>query len=305
MAQVQNMAPQVGGDIPNVPPVTEALPPQVDSKNDTKENVIEQQEPGSEFEVLGLMRTTSYRTQNVASSRRKSQIDQDISAIPEKDHEEPTTKRSSITGLSLRSKIKEKLPNILPGSADKQEKGHQKHDSANPDPDFEVVGLMRTNTRKSEDEAPVEKKPSLERHISSIPQDDPQEEDPESSYDLTPKLRRHIFSIPVDDYDSEGEDTLDDEPTAPAKVKKHDSGTAGSDFEVHGLMRITSNDSKEGKAQSPLKRPGLERHISQIPQHDDDSDDDDSLLKSPSLVKTISNIPGHDYDSDGESPLAH
>lgn len=277
-------------------------------------------ESDTDFEVLGLMRTTS-RIQDDISSRRKSIMQDHISAIPENDHEEETPRRPSLTGLSLRSKLKQKLPSIRSSKTDKPEKGHQKHDSATGDSDsFELFGLIRTNTRADDGDAPVEEspvlerqissisqdgghgfKPTLERHISSIPQDGGDgTEARDSGYTLPPRLKRHISTIPTHDYDSEGEDSVEDVFEPPAKVEKHDSGLAGSDFEVDGLMRITSNDSGKTKSRSPTKKkPGLERHISKIPQHDDD-DDDDSMLRSTRLVKTISGIPGHDYDSDGE-----
>lgn len=276
-------------------------------------------EPNPDFEVLGLMRTTS-RTQDDLPSRRKSIMEDHISAIPENDHEEENPKRSSLTGLGLRSKFKQRMPSIRFSKSDEAEKGHKKHDSATGDSDsFEVFGLIRTNTRADEGDAPVEESPALERQISSISDDGGREESPalerhissipqdgghgterqDSGYTLPPRLKRHISLIPTHDYDSEGEEAVDDDFVPPAKVEKHDSGLAGSDFEVDGLMRITSNESGKGKSRSPTKKkPGLERHISKIPQ--DDDDDDDSMLRSTRLAKTISGIPGHDYDSDGE-----
>lgn len=306
------------GNVPGVksenttPSEIEPLPSHADTPNDPEEVPVEQHgsvddDPG--FEVLGLMRTTSRKSYASPSRRRMSQIEDHISSIPEKDdhdqdmtaYEEPP-KRNSITGLGLRSRLKQKLPNIRSGNSDKAEKDHRKVDSANPDSEFEVLGLMKTNTR-SEDTSPVETKPSLERHISTIPQNDDNRDTTESGYELPPKLKRHISSIPSHDYDSEGEEPVEGVSKPIEKVEKHDSGTAGSDFEVHGLMRITSNESGRESPRSPMKKPGLERHISKIPQRDDDDDAlSNSVLKSPTLEKTISNIPVHDYDSDDENP---
>lgn len=276
-------------------------------------------ESNTDFEVLGLMRTTS-RTQDDVPSRRTSIMEDHISAIPENDHEEDDPKKSSLTGLDLLSKIKQKVPNMGFSKSDKPEKGHQKHDSATGDSDsFEVFRLIQTNTRTGEATMPVEESPALERQISSIPQDGGHEEKPtlerhissipqdgghgseaqDSGYTLPPQLKRHISAIPTHDYDSEGEHSMDDVFDPPAKVEKHDSGLAGSDFEVAGVLTITSNESGKSKSRSPTKKkPGLERHISSIPQDDDDGND--SMLRSTRLVKTISGIPGHDYDSDGE-----
>lgn len=324
MAAVHDLSlPQVAGNdsqaIGTDKTTTEPLPGSQKYDDDVVAKQHNPVEPNSEFEVLGLMRTTS-RVQEDVPTRKKSMMQDHISVIPEHDQEDQDPKRSSLTGLSLRSKLRQKAPNIRSSRSDKPEKGHQKHDSATGDSDsFEVFGLIRTNTRAGEEASPVEESPVLERHVSSIPQDGghgvkptlerhissiPQDgghgtEAQDSGHSLPPRLERHISSIPTHDFDSEGEDAADDVFDPPAKFEKQDSGLAGSDFEVSGLMRITSNESGKSKSRSPTKKkPGLERHISKIPQ--DDDDDDGSMLRSTRLAKTISGIPGHDYDSDGE-----
>ncbi|CAK4034675.1 Hypothetical predicted protein [Lecanosticta acicola] len=101
---------------------------------------------------------------------------------------------------------------------------------------------------------------------------------------------KQISRLPEDDYDSE---TQGDIPPPGEAIEKHDSGTAGSDFEVGGLIGMRSDDSGR---KSPVreKKPQLERHISAIPQSDDEEDagaGGGGARRRSRLERTISRVP--------------
>lgn len=83
------------------------------------------------------------------------------------------------------------------------------------------------------------------------------------------------------------------------------ASNADNDFEVIGLMRTRTQDD-DNAPRSPQKKPNLERHISKIPQQDDEgvnSEPEVGTLTSPTKLKrVISSIPQDDLDSEDERP---
>lgn len=224
-----------------------------------------------QFEVLGVVPSNTRDGSNSNNQDSKSKI----SSIP--------------------SKLKEKVSKLTPGHH--HSKGSDTKDS---EPSIEESGLMhiKSNTGSHHSSASTTN-PNLARHISSIPQTDDGPSQPGASNIISPSLEKTISNLPPDDYDSETESPIPHKGDPP--VEKHDSGTAGSDFEVGDLMHLKSDDS--GKKSPDLKKPELERHISAIPQRDDDGNEGKERPKMSRLERTISKVPQDDFDSEGEDAV--
>lgn len=67
-------------------------------------------------------------------------------------------------------------------------------------------------------------------------------------------------------------------------------------------MHLKSDDAGKKSPDLDLKKPELERHISAIPQRDDD-DEGRERPRMSRLERTISKVPRDDFDSEGEDAV--
>jgi hypothetical protein len=157
----------------------------------------------------------------------------------------------------------------IPASLEKHDSGH----AENEPEDFEVASPMAIthsgdplSTRPSVNE----KKPILDRHISRIPADgveeleasDEQHADVADEKDGSkPSIVERVKAkLLPNHHRSDGEDDV-----PPSTSFQHGISSSSSDVEVVGVMPST-NRGKSGSPESPLRKPGLERHITAIPE---------------------------------------
>lgn len=166
----------------------------------------------------------------------------------------------------------------------------------NVDTEFEVAPTMHvSDSRDPLEQRPAidDKKPIIEKHITEIPQEDDTKGVHQSSNihdpsqngahkeNLKDKLKKHLPGHHGSEVSAEHDNKTVD-------LEKHDSGT--SEFEVAGFMPMTTSDSPD----SASKRPNLERHISSIPENDNDVDGEEEKGMSGKLRRTISHIAQKD-----------
>lgn len=165
--------------------------------------------------------------------------------------------------------------------------------------DFEVAQPMHiTNSGDPTDErlGVKEKKPVIEKHITRIPQHEESgnssSNDPKSSSstaahkeNLKDKLKKHLPGHHSSEEPQEQENRA-------VNFGREDSGS--SEFEVAGFMPMTSHGSSDSTSGASKSKPRLERHISSIPDKDDDVDGEEEKGMSGKLRRTISHIAQND-----------
>lgn len=178
------------------------------------------------------------------------------------------------------------------------------------DSGIEVSDPLRLTSNTPSAHGPITAaKPALERHISHIPTESDDEEVDDSNRQSGMKKLKNRIAHPHDKSKSKDDTTSS---SSDYTEKRHDSGNATtSDFEISPGINLSDHiDSAEVKA----KTPSLERHVSSIgedgllnpdaspQQQQQQSASLSSSLgaHSPKLERQISDIPQHDYDSDRE-----
>lgn len=157
----------------------------------------------------------------------------------------------------------------------------EKQDSGTAEADFEVAEPMRiTNSGDPTDERPgvEEKKPVIEKHIANVDEDG----SGGTKEHIKEKVKKHL---PGHQSSGAASDTQEE---APINYSREDSGSLGA--EVSGNMQGSLSPSSE----TPSKMPRLERHISSIPEKDDDADGEEEEGMSGKLRRTISHIAQKD-----------
>jgi len=156
----------------------------------------------TDFEVAPTMHLANSRDpidERPGVDDKKPVLEKHITNIPQHDHAADTSSHGAHKE-NIKDKIKKHLPGHHSSEASNEPEKYtadlNKQDSGSSD--FEVAGFMPMTTQSSSDSASrtSDRKPRLERHISSIPDDDLSGEEDNG---MSGKLRRTISHIAQDD----------------------------------------------------------------------------------------------------------